>query len=83
MFSRHMTITPEQFEEILQRIVHHETRRLATKKTVQAFITSIDELALKVDSYIEKEWNVHRGFEHPNLETRIRILERKAGVKEH
>ena len=77
-----MTITPEQFEEILQRIVRHETRQLATKETVNALIDTLEYLAFQVDSYIEKEWNFHRFLEHPNLEKRIRILEQKAGIKE-
>lgn len=43
--------------------------------------TATDALAQKLDSYLTKEWTVHRHHEHPRLVARIRSIERKLGIK--
>ena len=43
--------------------------------------TSVDDLASKVKSYLGQEWNVHIHDSHPRLEKRIKVIERKLGIK--
>jgi len=43
--------------------------------------TSVDDLASKVKSYLGQEWNVHIHGSHPRLEKRIKVVERKLGIK--
>ncbi|MBI5934739.1 MAG: hypothetical protein HY867_13620 [Chloroflexi bacterium] len=43
--------------------------------------TSVDGLAQKVNSYLTQEWAVHLHNEHPELEKRLRAVERKLGMK--
>ena len=43
--------------------------------------TSVNDLASKVKSYLGQEWNVHIHGSHPRLEKRIKVVERKLGIK--
>ena len=72
-----MNVTPKQFEQTLRRVIKDETGHLATKGQVDDLTTSVDGLAQKVDSYLNKEWNTHLHDAHPRLENRLSRIERK------
>ena len=76
-----MDITIKQFKQTLRRVVKDEINpienKMATKKQVEGLTVSVDGLAKTVDSYLNKEWNVHLHDIHPRLDNRLTQIERK------
>ncbi len=72
-----MNLTVKQFENSLRRIIKNETSHLATKKQVDDLIITVDGLAYKVDSFLNKEWITHVHDTHPRIDNRLNRLEKK------
>ena len=77
-----MTLAPKQFEEILERVVVQRIEsKMATKAQVDALTASVENLAHKVQSYLDEQWNFHLHDAHPRLEARVERLEKKLGLE--
>jgi len=76
-----MNINEEQFVNTLKRVVKDEVDyikdNMATRKQVEDLNESVDDLAKKVDSYLNDEWSAHLHDTHPRLENRLSQIERK------
>lgn len=81
-----MDLTAKQFESILGRVVDDKLvpiiENMATKKQVEDLITTVDDLAYKVDSFLTKEWHVHLHAAHPRIERRLKRLEKKLHINQ-
>jgi len=73
-------LSAEQFEQLLRRIVQEETAALASQRSVQDLTTMVDGLSKKLSTYLDHEWNVHLHTTHPDIETRLKAIERKVGI---
>lgn len=80
-----MNLTSKQFENTLRRVLKDETSHFVSKKEfkqeINNLILSVDSLALRVDSFLTKEWNIHLHDAHPRIESRINRLEKKFSIK--
>lgn len=76
-----MNLTVKQFESSLKRIfkdeVHNIIVNMATKKQVNDLTVSVDGLAARVDSFLDKEWKTHLHYTHPRIEKRLTKIEKK------
>jgi hypothetical protein len=77
-----MTLTPKQLEEILQRVVVERIEsRMATKEQLDELTASVENLAHKVQSYLDEEWHVHLHDAHARLDARLERVEKKLGLE--
>lgn len=80
-----MTIdmTSKQFEKLLRSIIADEVdkRAIVTDAKIDGLQTSVDGLAAKMTAHLDVEWHVHVKDLHPRLDSRIRRIERKLGIK--
>lgn len=78
-----MNLTPKQFEEILGRVV---TQRLEDNlkdigQKIDNLTTSVDKIVKIFNDHLNEEWPVHIHQVHSGIEKRVKVIERKLGIK--
>lgn len=78
-----MELTPEQFEEILGRVV---TDRLEDSlqdvgQKIDNLTTSVDKVVKIFSDHLNEEWPVHIHQVHSNIEKRVKVIEGKLKIK--